>query len=128
MENNISQNSLSQGNLGSQSYIDLSLINETSSEIISTKYPNRKTTLQINFVKFSPKNKINAFIVTIIRKVGMFYSAYDQSTYFLVKSKENLIANKKYLIYGKIKNERIIVLYAEFIELINYKKILHELL
>ncbi|RVD90543.1 hypothetical protein TUBRATIS_30310 [Tubulinosema ratisbonensis] len=120
MNNNLSQQS--------NSYLDLTLLHETSSELASSKYPIKKTTLKIQFVKHCQLNKINTFLITVIRKVGMFYSAFDQSTYFLLKSKENLLPNKKYLIYGKVNHKKIYLVYAGFVELINYKKILHELL
>ncbi|KCZ76198.1 hypothetical protein H311_02811 [Anncaliia algerae PRA109] len=110
------------------SYIDLSIITDATSEIISTRYPERRTRLKLSFIKNSILNKTCMFAITIIRRVGDCYSAYDQSTYFLIKTRENLLPNKKYLVYGKVKFRKFYLLYAEHIELLNYKNILYRIL
>ncbi|WUR03382.1 uncharacterized protein VNE69_04204 [Vairimorpha necatrix] len=107
---------------------DISLALESSSVLRSSKYANNKTKIKFNFLKFTQLYVLKLFFITVLSSTKDGYIGFDSSCRCLIKTKEKLIINKRYEMYGKIVKEKYLTLICEKIIEIDYKKLVYQLL
>lgn len=101
---------------------DLSLMLEKSFLLKSSKYVEKKTRIAPRYIKFAYPCAVYPFIITICRRCGYnAYSGYDSSSYCILLTKESLVRNMRYLVYGKVRFRRAYILEALKVQPVNYK-------
>lgn len=103
---------------------DLSLMLEKSFVLQSTKYAEKRPRFVLHYLRFTTRGVIYPFIITISRKCNIRgYSGYDSSSYCIVETEQRLSVNTRYLVYGKIRSARFLVVEAIKIQPVNYKSL-----
>lgn len=106
---------------------NISFYNQKSSFIKQSETPPSK--IYFNFLISSSFNQVKIFYITIIKKkFPNIYYGFDSTAFCLLKYKNNLEQNKRYLIYGTLTKNKLYFIDCLKVEDVDYKRLCYMLL
>ncbi|KAF9760987.1 hypothetical protein NGRA_2919 [Nosema granulosis] len=108
---------------------EISLALESSTVLKSTKYITRKTNLEINFLKYSPLDKVKLFFITVTKQLSRNkWSGFDSTCRCILNSEINFVPLKRYEIYGRLKKNKYLEVDVLRGTIMNYEELIYQVI